>query len=202
MTWRERKKEQTRDALSRAAFEIVRDLGPGQLTAEAVATRAGVSRRTFFNYFPSIDAALAHAVEGLLDELALALAQRPADESLWDTLPVILTGPQGQVVLERIAVLGATRDSSPQSRRYAQDHIDAFLEWLTRWIGARLPGVDEVYAATLAASVAAAAEACLRLWVERSDGVLTPDTLEDYRTLLVRALDLLRTGFNHAPDRP
>lgn len=199
VTLRERKKEQTRDSLAHAAFEIVRDLGPEHLTAEAVAIRAGVSRRTFFNYFPTIDAAVAHSARRLLAELTVTLAQRPTDESLWETIPIILTGPEGQAVLERVAVLGATRDRSPQSKRLAQDHVEAFIDWLADWIDSRVPGTDELYAATLAASVAAVAEASLRLWFDQHGGALTDDSLDDYRTLLTRALELLRTGFHDTP---
>lgn len=192
---RERKKFATRASLADAAFEIVRDLGPEHLTAEAVAERAGVSRRTFFNYFPSIDAAVAHSVETLLTDLTEALEKRPADESVWDTIPVILTGPEGRAILERVAVLGATRESSPQCRHLAQDHLEAFVEWLTGWVATRLPAVDELYAASLAAAVAAVAEASLRLWVTRNGGAVTDAAVADYRGLLAEALDLLRAGF-------
>ena len=52
-------KRETRAALVDAAIEIARAEGLGALTADAVADRAGVSRRTFFNYFPTTDAVLA-----------------------------------------------------------------------------------------------------------------------------------------------
>ena len=52
LSLREAKKDATRARLAEATYEIVRTQGPDHLTAEAVATMAGVSRRTFFNYFP------------------------------------------------------------------------------------------------------------------------------------------------------
>ena len=158
LSLREAKKDATRARLAEATYEIVRTQGPDHLTAEAVATMAGVSRRTFFNYFPSIDAACAHSVELLLAELTETLSRRPADECLWDTMEALLAGEAGSPVIERLALLAATKENSPVARHLAHDHIDAFVEWLTGWLMDRLgPDVDEVYAAapTPVGSVAA-----------------------------------------------
>ncbi len=59
---RTRKREDTRRSLTEAAYALVRDSGFEGLTAEAVADRAGVSRRTFFNYFPSVESVLTASV--------------------------------------------------------------------------------------------------------------------------------------------
>ena len=50
---RETKKAATRTALSRAAAEIALMEGPEAFTVAAIAAAAGVSPRTFHNYFPS-----------------------------------------------------------------------------------------------------------------------------------------------------
>ena len=55
---RERKKAATRLAIERAAVEIASEQGYEAATAEAIAARAGVSLRTFFNYFPNKDIAI------------------------------------------------------------------------------------------------------------------------------------------------
>jgi len=54
---RERKKQNTRSALHAAAFAAVRDRGVTGVTIEEISAAAGVSPRTFFNYFPSKAAA-------------------------------------------------------------------------------------------------------------------------------------------------
>lgn len=55
---RERKKDQTREALARAAFELFRDKGYEATTVAQIARAANVSRRTFFRYYATKDALL------------------------------------------------------------------------------------------------------------------------------------------------
>jgi AcrR family transcriptional regulator len=48
---RARKKEATRRALHEAASRLMADLGPTAVTVDMICAQAGVSPRTFFNYF-------------------------------------------------------------------------------------------------------------------------------------------------------
>lgn len=52
---RERKKRATRAALAEAALRLAAEQGVDQVTVEAISAAAGVSVRTFFNYFESRD---------------------------------------------------------------------------------------------------------------------------------------------------
>ncbi len=55
---RERKKMQTRAAIEHATVDLIESLGLERLTVEAIATRADVTSRTFFNHFASKEDAL------------------------------------------------------------------------------------------------------------------------------------------------
>lgn len=81
---RDRNKRLTRQALRRAALELGREHDLDAVPVEAIAERAGVSPRTFFNYFErKEDAALLELFA--FDEPALtALAQGPADRAWQD----------------------------------------------------------------------------------------------------------------------
>ena len=55
---RERKKRATRQALCDAALQLTLERGPAHLTVEEISAAAGVSPRTFFNYFPGKEQAI------------------------------------------------------------------------------------------------------------------------------------------------
>ena len=55
---RERKKQATRQALHDAALRLTLERGPEHLTVEDISAAAGVSPRTFFNYFSGKDQAI------------------------------------------------------------------------------------------------------------------------------------------------
>jgi AcrR family transcriptional regulator len=65
---RARKKAATRLAIEQAAVDIASERGYEAATAEAIAARAGVSLRTFFNYFPSKDTAIVGRGLAVIDQ--------------------------------------------------------------------------------------------------------------------------------------
>jgi AcrR family transcriptional regulator len=83
---RERKKAATRQALHRAAVELVTEHGYDQVTVEAIADAAMVSRRTFSNYFSGKEEALLHGDQERMRRLVALVRARPADEGPWPAL--------------------------------------------------------------------------------------------------------------------
>jgi len=83
---RERKKAATRRALHDAAVRLAIGHGLERLTVEQIADDAGVSRRTFSNYFGSKEEALMYGDLQRVQSLIDLLRARPAGESAWAAL--------------------------------------------------------------------------------------------------------------------
>ncbi|MCP2341657.1 TetR family transcriptional regulator [Actinomadura rupiterrae] len=90
MGLRERKKAATRDALSRAAMRLAIQHGVEGVTVDAIAAAAGVSTRTFHNYFPGKEEAIVAPLTDGARALLARLAERPADEPVWDSVRTVL----------------------------------------------------------------------------------------------------------------
>ncbi|WP_326953318.1 MULTISPECIES: acyl-CoA-like ligand-binding transcription factor [unclassified Amycolatopsis] len=90
---RERKKQETRVALSWAAIRLTVERGLDNVRVEDIAAAAGVSTRTFSNYFGSKGEAIAARQYDRSRAIAAALRERPAGEPLWEAVThAVLTG--------------------------------------------------------------------------------------------------------------
>ena len=98
---RERKKRETRRALNLAALDLVEERGFAAVTTEEIAARAGVSARTFFNYFPSKEAAVIGTTAEELEAYAASLEEARGDESPLDSLRRILAGMLAPASIDR-----------------------------------------------------------------------------------------------------
>jgi AcrR family transcriptional regulator len=97
---RERKKAETRAALRAAAMRLFLENGPAAVTVSDICEAAGVSARTFFNYFEAKEDALLPGDKHLTEEVITRLAARPAGEppltavrqAIEQTLPSLTAG--------------------------------------------------------------------------------------------------------------
>lgn len=84
---RERKRLETRRSISQATMELaVENGGLQNVSPDDIAERAGVSPRTFHNYFHSREAALGALTGDRGRRVALAFSERPAGEPFADAL--------------------------------------------------------------------------------------------------------------------
>ncbi|WP_101950140.1 TetR/AcrR family transcriptional regulator [Mycobacterium sp. 3519A] len=93
MGLRERKKLGTRWALSNAALELALERGLENVTREDIANRAGVSLRTFNNYFTGKYEAVAFRQVDRTRQSLTIFRQRPADEPLWSAITESMLAP-------------------------------------------------------------------------------------------------------------
>jgi AcrR family transcriptional regulator len=81
---RERKKQQTRDEIARAAMTLFAERGFDDVTVAEVADSAGVSEKTVFNYFPAKEDLVFPDGEQRWLALLDSIRNRPAGASLVD----------------------------------------------------------------------------------------------------------------------
>ncbi|MEI6725332.1 MAG: TetR/AcrR family transcriptional regulator [Actinomycetes bacterium] len=89
---RERKKAQTRTAISKAVMLLALDRGLDAVTVDDIAAAADVSVRTFHNYFGSKEEALVASWRSEFEVHLDELRARPADEPILVSLEHVLAG--------------------------------------------------------------------------------------------------------------
>src|SRR5215469_1824859 len=97
---RERKKVATRQALSEAAMRLAVERGLDNVLVEDIAEAAGVSTRTFNNYFASKYEAICALQHDRAIRIGLALRSRPAGEPLWESITEAVLSQFGQAPLD------------------------------------------------------------------------------------------------------
>jgi len=86
MGLRERKRQQTRQELISAAMRLFEERGYEQTTVAEIASAAGVSTKTFFNYFASKDEVLFPHLSHRIDAAVAIIEQRRPDDQMADVL--------------------------------------------------------------------------------------------------------------------
>jgi AcrR family transcriptional regulator len=148
---RERKKRQTREAISRAAAELFSARGFDAVTVDDVAQAADVSRQTVFNYFPSkeqmvfdrdaeIEAALLAAVRHRPAGVSPVSAFREHTRAFWMRLDAVVR--QGALPPGFWEIV----ESSPALRDYAEVMFARHARGIARQLAAEegLPEDDPV----------------------------------------------------------
>ncbi|MER7011399.1 TetR family transcriptional regulator [Saccharopolyspora sp. NPDC000359] len=102
---RERKKQETRNALSWATIRLVVERGLDAVRVEDIAAEVGVSPRTFNNYFASKGEAIAARHQERARQIAVELRARPEAEPLWEAIT--------HAVLARFGLAEGTGEREP-----------------------------------------------------------------------------------------
>jgi len=163
---RERKKQATREALRAAALRLALERGPENVRVDDIAEAAGVSPRTYNNYFSSREQAIVAAVTAeRASRVAAAVAARPADVSLADAVINAVVGQYTDPGDDaRDALLMIT--TSPALRACYADAVTTIEGPLADAIAERCQGMDRLTAQVLSASVGAAAKVALQQWLQ------------------------------------
>ncbi|WP_043790906.1 TetR/AcrR family transcriptional regulator [Amycolatopsis balhimycina] len=162
---REQKKQATREALREAALRLALTHGPEDVRVDDIAEAAGVSPRTYNNYFSSREQAIVAAVTAEREaRVAAAVAAQPADVGLADAVVEAIVeqytdpGEPARDALLLITTHPALRTAFVATATELENPLaDAMTP--------RLAEPDEHTARVLAASVAAAVRIALQQWL-------------------------------------
>ncbi len=140
---RERKKRATRRSLRRVALDLVAERGFAHVTVEDIAEAADVSPRTFFNYFPSKEAAVVGADPDRVAALRERIVREAPGEPVLTALRGVMTS-EAEAWADELTELGGGGGPT---------------DWLRRMKGARAdPHLRAAHAAQMAMVERAIAE--------------------------------------------
>lgn len=189
---RERKKRETRRALTDAALRLALERGMENVRVEDIAAAAGVSPRTFNNYFSSKYEALAARHTDRVRRSAEELRSRPEDEPLWEAIVHAVLSPFGgdrreehhpdPDLLAGIRLMVGESPLRGETLQAAADADDAFAAAV-----AARTGTDperDLYPRLTAAAVTAATQVAIGRWLHTDPPVpLVPLLREALRQL-------------------
>jgi AcrR family transcriptional regulator len=196
---RERKKQQTREDIARAAMKLFTKRGFDAVTVAEVADAAGVSEKTVFNYFPAKeDLAFPHGARRF-ELMVDAIHNRPPGASIVDPFRAVT-----EEMLDRVEN-GPVEDfvARPRLVMGSQALRDRLFVWWEQEAALLAPIVAEAAGAD-PDDVAAAVVARTLAWTHRTtfraaftrllDGEDPKRVARDLRKQSRQAYDLLETG--------
>ncbi|GAB7045221.1 acyl-CoA-like ligand-binding transcription factor [Catenuloplanes indicus] len=200
MGLREQKKQATRAALSWAAVRLIVERGAENVLVEDIAAAAGVSPRTFNNYFSSKGEAVAARHLDRHLQLAADLRARPAGEPLWTAItaaataqttpgPEVTAHPQHPDPAEWAAGIRAMMASPGLQAEMLRAGVRAEAE-IAAAVAART-GTDpsrDLYPTLVAGAITAAHNAAQQQFVAHDASVSMTDLLREALSLLAAGL--------------
>ncbi|HUJ34117.1 MAG TPA: TetR family transcriptional regulator [Solirubrobacteraceae bacterium] len=189
---RERKKQQTRDTIARAALRLFAERGYDETTLAEIAEAADVAPRTIFAYFESKEDILFSDESGYLNELKRMLDERPAGTTTVDALREFvgcMKSPNEDDKLRKQVIMANPALQMKMRARHVQ------LEPMLAGSIARDLGTDrdDIRSMLIAASMKAAFESVSDRFFEAESGG-EPITHEQSMAILDEVLEFLRGG--------
>ncbi|MBU6532614.1 TetR family transcriptional regulator [Streptomyces sp. NPDC057245] len=198
---RERKKRATRAALAEAAVRLAAEHGAEKVTVEAISAAAGVSVRTFFNYFDTRDDAFVVIDAEAGARMRRAVVEAPAGlsplEALREAMAAELAEAEQQHELWRLQaeVLHASPHLLARGvgahRAAEEDLADAVAERLrgAGGTGGSGPGSEPgLYPRLLAAVASVAVRTSMDHWSAHQEEAAFLDVFREVFTLLAAGL--------------
>jgi mycofactocin system transcriptional regulator len=184
----------TRRQLQEIAIELFSKHGYDEVTIEDLAAAAGISRRTFFRYFPSKADALMGDFDQEVERLRTALGDTDPDLPIMEAVrrAVVEAHSDQSVDLAELRLRLQLQWRHPALLANANIHFEVWQRAVAEFVAGRVGGsADDLLAQVVAGSAFAAADAAFMTWLHDPRVQLGP-TLD-------AALGLLASGFDVKP---
>ena len=199
MSLRERKRQQTRQELAGAAIRLFGEKGYEQTTVAEIAAAAGVSTKTFFNYFASKDEVLFPHLSRRIKAAVALIEQREPDDQLADVLVAAMQHMLADALTEEVnGGLAAARlpmiMSVPAVQAATLHRYFLAETQLAEALHRAYPdALDLAAAAAVIGSVMGAAIAAALVCLQEGN------TTEQLRAAVERAIGIAIHGVRHTP---
>ncbi|MFJ4964574.1 TetR family transcriptional regulator [Streptomyces sp. NPDC088729] len=170
----DRKRQLVREEISAVAMRLFLERGFDQVTVEQIAADAGLSRTTFFRYFPTKEDVVLFHGERFGPQVLDSLCARPDAESAWEAF--------ARAIEDALTAAGIPRDGLPvvaivcgnpqihaRNLEKQRDWRPLFASEVTRRLALAGDEADDTRAHALTAAAFACLEVAFDAWTE-SDG--------------------------------
>jgi len=192
MSLREEKKAATRRAISEATAALLLEEGTAAATVARVSERAGVSARTFHNYFADIDEALEEFLRKAFAAIAEQIAALPEELSAAEAIEAIIIDALKEDGFELYSastlVLLGDRTRAESATPPAEETLRDIAQPLVAAVRGRTPGATAFDAEVLLNAYGIADATAVKAYLALPE----PRTPDDGRALVRRAFEVLR----------
>jgi AcrR family transcriptional regulator len=188
---RDRKKVATRRALTSAALRLAVERGIDEVTVEEIAAAADVSTRTFFNYFPTKEAAFVDDDVERGRHFVAEVVAAPEDAPLWELLrtTALSTLATSELPTREQALKEQLIRTSPAVLAEVLATFTRLEQELVVELTRRSPGAGPLHARLLANGVVAVVRAATETWLA------TAGDAEDFVLMLDEGFQALAPAF-------
>jgi len=163
MGLRERKKLEAWRTIRSTALRLISERGFDAVSVEDIAGEAGVSRTTFFSYFPSKEAVAFEFDPQELAQWRALLQDDSGDQPLWEALTDLFVH-MAELLPEWLPVQKRLIADCPGLIHTARATCDSFAPDLKAWIVRRLPDGDDLRATLVLNTAMAAFTTAIEAW--------------------------------------
>lgn len=194
---RQKHLDRTRQSILSAAYELFEERGFSATTVDDIAARADVAPRTFFRYFPTKESVLFPNTAAKLQLVREALAERPAEEPIAESLIAVMFGLAESTIdkhqmelIHRIASKNANVLKG-QRREMLEEFCDGLADVVSERTG--IPANDVELQAMLT-SLMACISSAIQCWLDNG-------TKGSPRTYLDKGFAACRAVFSVTPPK-